>query len=92
MIDSRQSEDGASIRRRRSCLACQRRFTTFERLEEVPLVVIKRSGEREPFDRTKIIAGLESATKARPVAADQLEDLATTVEESARLEASEVTP
>ena len=91
MIDSRQSEDGASIRRRRSCLACQRRFTTFERLEEVPLVVIKRSGEREAFDRTKIIAGLESATKARPVAADQLEDLATTVEESARLEASEVT-
>ena len=90
VVDSRQSEDGASIRRRRSCLACQRRFTTFERLEEVPLTVVKRSGDREPFDRAKVIAGLEAATKARPVEHAQLDDLALAVEESARLEGSEI--
>ena len=85
MVDSRQSEDGTSIRRRRSCLACQRRFTTFERLEEVPLTVVKRSGDREPFDRAKVISGLEAATKARPVERYQLDDLALAVEESVGL-------
>lgn len=90
VVDSRQSEDGASIRRRRSCLSCQRRFTTFERLEEVPLVVVKRSGDREPFDRAKVVAGLVAATKARPVDADQLDELATAVEDSLRLEGAEV--
>ena len=90
VVDSRQSEDGTSIRRRRSCLACQRRFTTFERLEEVPLTVVKRSGDREPFDRAKVISGLEAATKARPVERYQLDDLALAVEESVRLEGSEV--
>lgn len=91
VVDSRQSEDGTSIRRRRACLACQRRFTTFERLEEVPLTVVKRSGEREPFDRAKVISGLEAATKSRPVEAADLDELALAVEESARLEGSEVT-
>jgi transcriptional repressor NrdR len=91
VVDSRQSEDGTSIRRRRACLACQRRFTTFERLEEVPLLVVKRSGDREPFDRAKVVAGLQAATKARPVDPADLEDLAVAVEESARLEGSEVT-
>lgn len=91
VVDSRQSEDGTSIRRRRACLACQRRFTTFERLEEVPLTVVKRSGEREPFDRAKVIAGLEAATKSRPVDGAALDELALAVEESARLEGSEVT-
>ena len=90
MVDSRQSEDGSTIRRRRACLACQHRFTTFERLEEVPLTVVKRSGERVPFDRAKVVAGLVAATKARPVDEGQLEDLANAVEEELRLQGSEV--
>ena len=91
VVDSRMSEDGASIRRRRECLACGRRFTTFERLEELPLLVIKRSGEREPFSRTKVVAGLQSAAKARPVPEQALEQLAADVEEEMRLEGTEVT-
>jgi transcriptional repressor NrdR len=90
VIDSRQSDDGLLIRRRRACLGCQRRFTTFERLEEVPLLVAKRSGDREPFDSSKVIAGLELATKGRPVGPDDLARLASAVEESMRLEGSEV--
>jgi transcriptional repressor NrdR len=90
VIDSRQSEDGTSIRRRRTCLSCQRRYTTFERLEEVPLIVVKRSGEREPFDRAKVIAGLEAAAKARPVAPEALDELATLVEDELRLAGTEV--
>ncbi len=85
VVDSRQSDDGTSIRRRRSCLACQVRFTTFERLESVTLVVRKRSGAREPFDRSKVVAGLVAATKARPVVEGQLDELALAVEESLRL-------
>ncbi|QXC62492.1 transcriptional regulator NrdR [Aquihabitans sp. G128] len=90
VVDSRQSEDGTSIRRRRACLACQRRYTTFERLEEVPLLVVKRSGDREPYDVAKVVAGLAAATKGRPVDAGQLDDLAGAVEESLRLEGPEV--
>ena len=90
VIDSRQSEDGLLIRRRRACLACQRRFTTFERLEEVPLSVVKRSGDREPFDSAKVVAGLELATKGRPVGADDLDRIAASVEESLRLEGTDV--
>ncbi|MCU1371306.1 MAG: transcriptional regulator NrdR [Ilumatobacteraceae bacterium] len=90
VIDSRQSDDGLLIRRRRSCLACQTRFTTFERLEEVPLLVVKRSGDREPFDRAKVISGLELATKGRPVGAEDLARIAAAVDESLRLEGSEV--
>ena len=90
VVDSRQSEDGISIRRRRACLSCNQRFTTFERLEEVPLMVVKRSGVREPFDHAKVVAGLEAATKSRPVDAGQLEDLASAVEESLRLAGGEV--
>lgn len=90
VVDSRQSEDGTSIRRRRACLECQRRFTTFERLEEVALQVVKRSGDREPFDREKVVAGLVAATKSRPVEPEQMEELAMAVEESARLEGSEI--
>jgi transcriptional repressor NrdR len=91
VIDSRQSEDGTSIRRRRACLDCQRRYTTFERLEEVPLAVVKRSGDREPFDRSKIVTGLELATTGRPVAPEALDQLAVAVEDSLRLDGSEVT-
>jgi transcriptional repressor NrdR len=90
VVDSRQSEDGTAIRRRRSCLACHRRFTTFERLEEVPLLVVKRSGDREPYDRSKVVAGLAAATKGRPVDEGQLDEVATAVEEALRLEGPEV--
>jgi transcriptional repressor NrdR len=91
VVDSRQADDGSAIRRRRECLQCGRRFTTFERVEEVPLVVVKRSGEREPFDRLKVVAGLKAACKNRPVDVVTLETLATEVEESLRLDGPEVT-
>ena len=90
VVDSRSSDDGSSIRRRRECLECGRRFTTYERVEEVPLVVLKRSGDREPFDRTKIVEGLRSAAKGRPLAPELLDDVAADVEESLRLEGGDV--
>jgi transcriptional repressor NrdR len=90
VVDSRIADDGAAIRRRRECLQCGRRFTTFERVEEVPLVVVKRSGHREPFDREKIVAGLRAATKNRPVAPEVLAALAAEVEEQLRLEGPEL--
>ena len=90
VIDSRASDDGTAIRRRRECLSCGRRSTTFERLEEVPLVVLKRSGDRQAFDREKIIAGLRAATKNRPVRREQLEQLAVDVEEHVRLDGPEL--
>jgi transcriptional repressor NrdR len=80
VIDSRTADDGSAIRRRRECLACGSRFTTFERLEEAPLVVIKRSGERSPFERSKVVDGVLAAAKGRPVSIDQLEALAGEVE------------
>jgi len=81
VVDSRASEDGATIRRRRECLTCGRRFTTYERLEETPLVVLKRSGQRESFDRMKIVVGLRAAAKSRPLPDDELETIATAIEE-----------
>ncbi len=90
VVDSRQSDDGTSIRRRRACLACGNRFTTFERLEEVGLTVLKRSGDREPFDPAKVVTGLRAATKGRPVEDHQLDALAAEVEESLRLDGPEV--
>ena len=90
-MDSRTAEEGAAIRRRRECLACGLRFTTYERLEEVPFVVIKRSGHREPFERAKVVAGLRAAAKNRPLSPALLEQIAAEVEESLRLEGSEVT-
>jgi transcriptional repressor NrdR len=89
VIDSRQADDGTSIRRRRVCIACERRFTTFERVEEAPLVVTKRSGDRVPFDRAKVVAGIRAAAKGRPVEADDgeaIEELASAVEDALRLE------
>ena len=91
VIDSRGAEDGSAIRRRRECLACGRRFTTFERVEEVPLVVVKRSGVEVPFDRSRIVAGIRAAAKNRPVSEDQMEALAFEVEEQSRLVSSELT-
>jgi transcriptional repressor NrdR len=84
VVDSRLAEDGAAIRRRRECVGCGRRYTTFERIEEVPLMVVKRSGLREPFDRSKVILGLRSATKNRPVTEAQLEAVAQEVEDAVR--------
>jgi len=89
VVDSRLADDGLAIRRRRECLGCGRRFTTFERIDEVALVVVKRSGSREPFRRSKIVAGVRAAAKNRPVSAEQLEGLAGDVEEALRLEGSE---
>ena len=85
VVDSRLAEDGVAIRRRRECAACNSRFTTFERIEEVGLVVVKRSGEREPFDREKIVRGVQSACKNRPVEEDQVMALVNGVDESRRL-------
>jgi transcriptional repressor NrdR len=85
VVDSRVGEDGAAIRRRRECLACGRRFTTYERIDEVPVVVVKRSGEREPFDRMKIVVGLRAAAKSRPLSDDQLEAVAADVDDQLRL-------
>lgn len=90
VIDSRTADDGAAIRRRRECLACSRRFTTYERLEEAPLVVVKRSSQRVPFDRSKIVAGIRAAAKNRPVGDDALEALGSEIEEALRLEGPEV--
>ena len=68
VVDSRPADDGAAIRRRRECLACGRRFTTYERLEELPLMVVKRAGMKEPFERAKVEAGIQHAVTHRPVA------------------------
>lgn len=91
VVDSRQADDGSAIRRRRECLGCGRRFTTYERVEELPLVVIKRSGQRQPFDRAKLVAGIRSAGKNRPISSEQMEALAVEVEELLRLDGSEAT-
>jgi transcriptional repressor NrdR len=91
VVDSRAAEEGTAIRRRRECLACGRRFTTYERLEEVPFVVVKRSGQREPFDRTKVVAGVVAAAKNRPVSPPDAANLAADVEEELRLVGPEVT-
>lgn len=91
VVDSRQSDDGGSIRRRRQCLECSRRYTTFERLEELPLLVEKRSGDREPFDADNVVAGIRAAAKYRPITDDQMVALACEVEEAMRLIGPEVT-
>ena len=91
VIDSRQAEEGAAIRRRRECSGCGHRYTTFERIDEIPLIVVKRSGARQPFDRGKLIDGLRAATKNRPVTDDQLEVVAREVEDELREEGWEAT-
>jgi transcriptional repressor NrdR len=90
VIDSREAEEGSAIRRRRSCVSCAHRFTTYERLEEVPLVVLKSSGGREPFDRAKLISGVSAACKGRPVTAEQIEQLGESIEDEVRLRGPEV--
>ena len=90
VIDSREADEGAAIRRRRSCVSCAHRFTTYERLEEVPLVVVKSRGGRQPFDRAKVIAGVSAACKGRPVTAEQIDLLGEAIEEHARLHGPEI--
>jgi transcriptional repressor NrdR len=90
VVDSREVERGAAVRRRRSCLACSRRFTTFERFDESVLWVVKRSGQREPFSRDKVVRGVLAATKNRPVARDAIEELAEHVETHLRAAGPEV--
>ena len=91
VVDSRLAEDGGAIRRRRECAACSQRFTTFERIEEISLVVVKRSGDREPFERVKVLNGVRAACKNRPVNEDALNALVLAVEESMRLLGRDVT-
>jgi transcriptional repressor NrdR len=91
VVDSRLAEDGVAIRRRRECSACSQRYTTFERIEEAGLFVTKRSGEREPFNRAKILLGIRSACKNRPVDEIRLDTLVESVEEAMRLLNRDVT-
>ena len=81
VIDSRPAEEGSTIRRRRECLACQKRFTTYEIIERLPLVVIKRDGSRQSFDKVKLINGMVRACEKRPVTLSQLEAIADEIEQ-----------
>jgi transcriptional repressor NrdR len=85
VVDSRLAEDGVAIRRRRECSACSQRYTTFERIEEIGFYVVKRSGERELFNRAKILSGVRAACKNRPVDEESLEQLVLGIEEAMRL-------
>lgn len=91
VIDSREVEAGAAVRRRRECVACGARFTTMERSVGPSLAVLKRSGEREPFVREKLVAGVRAACKNRPVDDALVESLALEIEESCRAAGGEVT-
>lgn len=82
VIDSRPTPDGTSIRRRRECVSCGRRFTTYETIEYAPLMVIKKDGSRQPFDREKILCGLMNACKKRPVTRAQMEGVIYAIESS----------
>lgn len=80
VVDSRESKEGDAIRRRRECLACERRFTTYERIDEVPYMAIKKDGRREKFDRQKVLGGLLKACEKRPVSMGKLSELVNRVE------------
>ncbi len=80
VVDSRESREGDVIRRRRECLKCERRFTSYERIDEVPYMVIKKDGRREPFDRQKVMAGLLRACEKRPIPTGKLEAIVNAVE------------
>src|SRR5688500_19849999 len=84
VVDSRESREGEVIRRRRECLECGRRFTSYERVDEIPYMVVKKDGRRERFDRQKLIAGLLKACEKRPVRVNALEAVADTVEAALR--------
>ena len=92
VVDSRTAEEGRAIRRRRECLNCGRRYTTFERAEEVPLLVAKRNGVEEPFDLDKVVAGIRMAVKNRPVTEAEVTALAEDVEEAMRADSRRPIP
>ncbi|HUO57579.1 MAG TPA: transcriptional regulator NrdR [bacterium] len=80
VMDSRPSKGGSAIRRRRECLKCEKRFTTYEQIEEILPMVVKRDGRREPFDRLKIVAGVRKAVEKRPVSSEKIESLVDDIE------------
>lgn len=84
VIDSRSADEGSSIRRRRECLACSKRFTTYEMIEKLPLVVIKKDGRREFFDREKLLNGIIRSCEKRPISLDTMENLVDKVEKEIR--------
>lgn len=84
VLESRQTDEGAAVRRRRECLGCARRFNTLEKVEDLPLIVIKKGSRREAFNRNKIIAGLVKACEKRPVTLAQLEEIADGIERELR--------
>ncbi len=82
VVDSRESRDGMTIRRRRECLSCSRRFTSYEQIEDIPYMVVKNDGTREEFDRQKLLAGLHKACEKRPVPAKALQEVVDVVEQA----------
>jgi transcriptional repressor NrdR len=92
VVDSRVAEEGRAIRRRRECLGCGRRYTTFERAEEVPLLILKRNGIEEPFLREKATEGIRRAVKNRPVTEAEIEAVVDDVEEAMRLDGRRPVP
>ncbi len=80
VIDSRESKKGLSIRRRRECLSCKRRFTTYEKIEEIPYMVVKKDGTRQPYDSQKLLRGMMKACEKRPIQINQLEEIVEEVE------------
>ncbi len=82
VIDSRPSDEGSAIRRRRECIACGARFTTYEKVENLPLLVVKKDGTREPFDREKLMSGILKSCEKRPVSTAQIEAMVNSIETS----------
>jgi transcriptional repressor NrdR len=80
VVDSRESREGDVIRRRRECLKCERRFTSYERIDEIPYMVVKKDGRREPFDREKVLAGVRKACEKRPIPIAKIEAVVNAVE------------
>lgn len=80
VIDSRASADGNAVRRRRECLKCDKRFTTYEYIEEMPLLVVKKDGRRQPYDRKKVLAGIQKACEKRPISSEKIEELVSNIE------------
>ncbi len=92
VVDSREAAEGETIRRRRECLKCGRRFTTYERIEEHPLMVVKKDGRREPFDRKKILSGVQRACEKRPISTEQIAALVDSLERTLQQEFDKEVP
>ena len=92
VIDSRPTDEGQAIRRRRECNACQKRFTTYEKVEEIPLIVIKKSGNREPFNRNKVLKGVIRACEKRPVSLKEIQLIVNDIEKTLQNEMEKEVP